>query len=777
MSLIKNPFLNVNSDIKFEQLTQIYILCLNNEQTEMNNNIYNEYIDEVEYMDYKNRLSLIKASKYVLMKQEFDKNKNKIVFVNSEILESYNKEGYKFKDIETVLFIPHIWKKDVLKFTSISKSYSLDDIVKIKLIKDYIDNTVPVITMYSSIKSYKYWTIKSNYNITFNNDFVKRKFKLKNNTKLEGDIKSILDNMEIADTNNYTFMNELETNNKLSTVYKISNRYEMVTSEIVNELFGNTKSTREIYTMFNTLLVSKNYCHFVLNNIFVLDKMQFVFLKYKPLYKYLIGYAWLMFYIEETIVKTRTTVNSRYVFDINTAAKLPVFPYNSTNPHDNPYLTLLVSNMKVDHNNNFVGQIFDESKCGINTLDMFRMNFNIFVTGNDKYDLFENMDWSNIAISGSVMPACIPKYNPLMKLFTDTNRYYNEYYANSDIDVMCNLVNVFEFINKVYTITNNLQINLKKLYNDDNIIIEPVKTIVLMVSESYIKDNIANIANTGYNFKYIVDNISTLEIKELFYVKYIDYKIKNNIVNRNNGFKDDKYNVIYEPCNISAMSIIITKNEIIPDGINNGIYIADGNKYIKLNEILKFKIRSTFMQHPLEIFQIQYPDFFSCVSRFHLPCVRSYYDGNNVFMLPSAITAYLTFQNIDYKYFTGSKDPINIIYKYRIRGFGTFLNNNEKKTVIEYTTKIPKWTKLMTFNNQLTIFGHLNINHNLFKPRRYCPSEYYTCKPVMDSYVYLADQESNNIITYSNFPYQSINENGFVEKLKLWTIDMAYDLF
>jgi hypothetical protein len=33
--------------------------------------------------------------------------------------------------------------------------------------------------------------------------------------------------------------------------------------------------------------------------------------------------------------------------------------------------------------------------------------------------------------------------------------------------------------------------------------------------------------------------------------------------------------------------------------------------------------------------------------------------------------------NLDYKYFAGSQDPINIINKYRMRGFGCWLNMNE----------------------------------------------------------------------------------------------------
>ena len=85
---------------------------------------------------------------------------------------------------------------------------------------------------------------------------------------------------------------------------------------------------------------------------------------------------------------------------------------------------------------------------------------------------------------------------------------------------------------------------------------------------------------------------------------------------------------------------------------------------MKISENIKFKLISIDLIHPMEIFRVKDKDFFSTVGRFHLPCVRSFYDGNNVYMLPSCITAMLTGYNIDYKYFAGVRDPIDIITKY-----------------------------------------------------------------------------------------------------------------
>ena len=69
------------------------------------------------------------------------------------------------------------------------------------------------------------------------------------------------------------------------------------------------------------------------------------------------------------------------------------------------------------------------------------------------------------------------------------------------------------------------------------------------------------------------------------------------------------------------------------------------------------------------------------------------FTNNQVYCLPSCITACHTFMNIDYKYFAGTNDPIEIINKYRMRGFGTYLNDDEKVKLIDYSYKVNKWKK------------------------------------------------------------------------------------
>ena len=62
-----------------------------------------------------------------------------------------------------------------------------------------------------------------------------------------------------------------------------------------------------------------------------------------------------------------------------------------------------------------------------------------------------------------------------------------------------------------------------------------------------------------------------------------------------------------------------------------------------------------------------------------------------------------TLINLDYKYFAGSIDPIDIINKYRTRGYSTILNDSEKIKFIKYVLSLDK-TSIMYNNPSLRKF-------------------------------------------------------------------------
>src|SRR5207245_2506298 len=89
-----------------------------------------------------------------------------------------------------------------------------------------------------------------------------------------------------------------------------------ISKDWITNIICTTSNEHDLFTVFNAILISKDLCHLVINNKQVLEKMKPIINKYKPLYKYLFSYVWLCMYLEECIFKTKTTKNSRYVFDI-----------------------------------------------------------------------------------------------------------------------------------------------------------------------------------------------------------------------------------------------------------------------------------------------------------------------------------------------------------------------------------------------------------------------------------------------------------------------------
>jgi hypothetical protein len=113
--------------------------------------------------------------------------------------------------------------------------------------------------------------------------------------------------------------------------------------------------------------------------------------------------------------------------------------------------------------------------------------------------------------------------------------------------------------------------------------------------------------------------------------------------------------------------------------------------------------------------------------------------------------------NLDYKYFAGTSNPIEIINKYRMRGFGTWLNEEEKIVLLKYSSKNHNWNNLYNINlsDQKTLIdnlGSLKFDHKIFRPRLYNPDAFINSHPVNIETGYF------NISSNSPYTFESVNE-------------------
>jgi hypothetical protein len=152
----------------------------------------------------------------------------------------------------------------------------------------------------------------------------------------------------------------------------------------------------------------------------------------------------------------------------------------------------------------------------------------------------------------------------------------------------------------------------------------------------------------------------------------------------------------------------------------------------------------------------------------------------------------MTSINIDYKYFAGIRDPIDILNKYRMRGFGILLNDHEKQHMAYYNSSLNnKWNNMFNVNikNKESInkfFGAQNINANIYKPLVFLksfPKDIYntltstrTFNDSVDIIDYLRTTKSYDISSslVNTLKLKTINEDGKVEPLKKWVIEGCY---
>jgi hypothetical protein len=791
---------------------EVYVLVKKSD-TQVPINFYKKEINNDVLQLMRENLLLWKVSVDIVKnKKMFDR----ICIFTKEHCEMFNQFGFVFNENNVVIPILNISFKNLIEYLNNSDGYTLDKLYNIVLLSDYfgdnMNNVKSQLHLQNKIKNLEessYWEMPYNCLSNLTKSFKGRKFSRSFMKKMEI-------NKEDLDRDNYLEMifktskyvdasNIIEKNGY--KLYNISAPCSYDKDEIYQLM--KTLDKKNQFFMFSNLMVSKKYCHLVVNNEKVLDLMKDELSSKTSLYRYLMGYAWLRFYFEESIKKRNIDIKDEFIFDINTASKLPIYPFDIKFPKLNPYMPIMVSDEVLKPETNIGGiknyKYNETSKqyCnqGICTLSEFKRRLNLFVTNNPDYNLFNDIEWQKwkVSLSGSIMSACIQKQHPLLNMFNEKTmdeklvRYFNEYYASSDIDVMFWYENTLEYMEAVENFFNQIVVNTCVIYTPyaepEHVKLNKLFQLHYKVNEDWVKKNIVN---ENITFDFVYKNADDSEIKSLFkpfivkdYQMYIDKELvdfdeeeKINLKKRYPDFflKADDFDI--------KIHINLNKESVEP------------TTSVKIN--YKYRITSPYFNHPLEIFKIHGTGQMGAVSQFHLPCVRALYNGDNVYLTPSCISAHLTFMNIDYKYFAGSTDPIEIINKNRMRGFGTWLNETEIKDFLKYSFKVPFWNNLYGGNPNTKLgitssMGCLPLSHKLFHPRMINADEYYDAPPVSLDNGYNDSFKGEEILTVDDFineikfknkdkldysgmeKFVTIDSNGYIKPLQKWIIEAYYN--
>lgn len=769
---------NLSIDELYHEFKNLYVLCITDEFFDDENfdniSIFEPVLSSSKLENYYKNVCLIRAPFKILNN---DIMKNSISIISNDIINLLDhKPEDNYNEYTLVVPIMTISKSDIKLYLSQYKNELLNDYFKIKFMNYYFGNVKKIKDtsyMIENSDESNYWNNPMNCRLNISLQFMNRNFNFFDvNAITDKKLAEVIQNIKNqpddgGDYLSYMFKknNFVDASNAIKKdgylIYKMSDAKNLSNFEDVIQKLNQEGSYQELSILLMNVMISKEYCHQILND----SKMLEIFKKLiqvnlnENTFRRLIAYAWLSLYIEETIKKSFTDVDSRFVFNCDTASRLPVFQFNIFKLKENPYFPFLVNDKLYIEQNvygidnysllnydsiNSIDKDLIKNTYGVANLETFKKRMNVFLSGNKTIDIFKYTNFNNIAISGSIIAACLPNFNPLViNTACNFESFVDEYYNTADLDIMCNIKDNFEYIDKAYELNDSFNKATKEINFENISRIEPEKKANIFINfkkiDEFILENKLDCTKENFREK-LNDN------KPKIYQLYLDYKInehKKYFESDLDKYKNHKYTSFFQILPIDDLKIHVRDffeldDELVP------------SKFM-IAENMKFKYKITGLKRSFEIFQIKYPNFFSTVHKFHLPCVRAYYDGSNVQILPSCITACMLLTNIEYKYFAGTKDPIEVINKYRQRGFTTILNDKERIKMIKYSFDVEKWKNLYDLRSLSKketdkIFKPLDINSPFF----------------VTSKMYEKPNVLFNKNIYNGYHAQIINEFGYV---------------
>jgi hypothetical protein len=154
-------------------------------------------------------------------------------------------------------------------------------------------------------------------------------------------------------------------------------------------------------------------------------------------------------------------------------------------------------------------------------------------------------------------------------------------------------------------------------------------------------------------------------------------------------------------------------------------------------------------------------------------------------MVPSFISAMMSMVNIDYKYFAGSRDPVEIILKYMARGYGVVLNQNERTAYELYVKNIdvcggafkPDQTKLFGTKDLNSLIYKQGVWRNNWDPAIYNPSTHRYIGSIDELRDLYTREIGRDIRTapIDILGYNAIGHTGTIVPVKMWVADAYWD--
>lgn len=127
---------------------------------------------------------------------------------------------------------------------------------------------------------------------------------------------------------------------------------------------------------------------------------------------------------------------------------------------------------------------------------------------------------------------------------------------------------------------------------------------------------------------------------------------------------------------------------------------------------VRFHLTHSTINRQIEIFRTPM-SIIKLVSNFHVPCVRMFWNFDQIYMTRGCAASLLTGVNENFNWFSSNKIPADVILKYAQRGFTTILNQKELQCLELYMNESKHWN--YGLNSQAEFTGKFDKDHPFFR--------------------------------------------------------------
>lgn len=398
-----------------------------------------------------------------------------------------------------------------------------------------------------------------------------------------------------------------------------------LSKQITELLLSESLFEKERLHLVCNLLINPRYHKFITTNATVLAHIKPLMDKWPELLEYIWQYTWIYMHDGEI----RGDYDCK--LDLDAVNALPVF------------------------NKIFMPRVITQASERVVDLATFKQRLNMHITGDADNDIFAGVDWTDVVVSGKIMAAIVPH----IIRSNDCN-----------VNIICGTNSMIKYVEKVQhifrTVSNNVTKIFKNVREKDTRLV-CTKSLTLFVEESSLKKK-CDEKTLPFDFQYALDNIDALDVKHHFYEAYVAHKHKT--------FQSE-FSLLGDKKNISEYYEIMK----IADISDVNVVVTENVRGYSFSELLNYKIISKHLNCDVKIGSTT--DVIAEVANMDVACMRSYYDGTNCYLYPTAVVACTTSINPDIKFMVG-RDAHRILSKFKSWGYDTMLNQNENGA--EYNT-------------------------------------------------------------------------------------------